>query len=91
MNTLPIVYVNIENRLLCNAKCKTNQWLSYIFWIIDQPPLIEGDIVDDERTRAMMEAERRAANGEASAFDASNYGKWKDGIVPYEIDGSLGK
>ena len=53
----------------------------------DQPPLIEGDIIDDDDTRYKME---QAANGGASAFDALQGGKWPNGVVPYKF-GSVGK
>ena len=53
----------------------------------DQPPLIEGDIIDDDDTRYKME---QAANGGASAFDALQGGKWPNGVVPYTF-GSVGK
>lgn len=49
----------------------------------DQPPLIEGDIVDDAHTRAMMAEERRVADGQSSPFDALQRGKWPNGVVPY--------
>eukprot|EP00794_Sanderia_malayensis_P007567 gene7567-8406_t len=55
----------------------------------DQPPLIEGDIVDDAHTRAMMAEERRVADGQASPFDALQRGKWPNGVVPY-VFGSVG-
>lgn len=59
------------------------------FGYSDQPPLIEGDIIDDDDTRAKMELERKAADGEASVFDALNGGKWANGVVPY-VFGSVG-
>ena len=54
---------------------------------IDQPPLIEGDIIDDDDTRQKMEA---ASRGGAAAFDALNGGKWANGVVPY-VFGNVGK
>ncbi|XP_065058941.1 hatching enzyme 1.2-like [Rhopilema esculentum] len=56
------------------------------FGSIDQPPLIEGDIIDDDDTRQKMEA---ASRGGAAAFDALNGGKWQNGVVPY-VFGNVG-
>eukprot|EP00112_Aurelia_sp_Birch-Aquarium-sp1_P006001 Seg1671.13 transcript_id=Seg1671.13/GoldUCD/mRNA.D3Y31 product="Zinc metalloproteinase nas-4" protein_id=Seg1671.13/GoldUCD/D3Y31 len=56
------------------------------FGALDQPPLIEGDIIDDDDTRYKME---QASNGGASAFDALQGGKWPNGVVPYKF-GSVG-
>ena len=59
-----------------------------IFHSLEQPPLIEGDIVDDVATRQQIDAE---ANGIASTFDAiAGRRKWENGVVPY-VYGSVGK
>ena len=54
--------------------------------ISDQPPLIEGDIIDDDDTRRKIELERTGG----AAYDALNGGKWPNGVVPYRF-GSVGK
>ena len=57
---------------------------------LEQPKLIEGDIVDDIATQVQMEAEA-AADGLSNTFDAiSGNRKWQNGVVPY-VYGSVGK
>ena len=58
----------------------------YMNIISDQPPLIEGDIIDDDDTRRKIELERTGG----AAYDALNGGKWPNGVVPYRF-GSVGK
>ena len=53
--------------------------------ISEQPPLIEGDIIDDDDTRRKIEVERTGG----AAYDALNRGKWPNGVVPYTF-GSVG-
>jgi len=59
------------------------------FGIVEQPFLIEGDIVDDISTRVQIDAEA-SADGLSNAFDAiSGRRKWENGVVPY-VYGSVG-
>jgi len=56
------------------------------FGSVDQPPLIEGDIIDDDDTRRKIELERTGG----AEYDALNGGRWPNGIVPYRF-GSVGR
>lgn len=54
-------------------------------FITEQPPLIEGDIIDDDDTRIKIEIAKTGG----AAYDALNGGKWPGGVVPYKF-GSVG-
>eukprot|EP00795_Rhopilema_esculentum_P016336 gene16336-7726_t len=77
--------LNAHDRILKANQDAREEELAFGF--SEQPPLIEGDIVDDVATRQQIDAE---AYGIASTFDAiAGRRKWENGVVPY-VYGSVG-